>query len=311
MLILFQVCLLLLLFLLFFIGVYSFLQAILRHREARFRLRYMQEGRWHVRMAGWLVRCRPIHKHLQLLLEASQTRIGLGLFLVATVMLLLLGMTVGALFFQSVKGLTVLGGMLGGLPYVVLRFNMIGLRLRNRLEFLPAAEIFYQYYMVSGGKNVRTALQLALSEQRIRQPIRTVFDQLHRNLLTSRDTEESLRLFSMTLGHLWADYFVGMLRVALVEGNDIADNLQDLIKDMRRAQRADQAERNRLLEIRVANFTPILFLGLFLFLNCKINPANAYTYYVLDEAGRNMILDALLLIGISFLMGIYLSMKRM
>jgi hypothetical protein len=231
--------------------------------------------------------------------------------LAATGLLLLLGMTAGSLFFQSVKGTAALGVMLGGAPYIALRFNIISLRLRNRLEFLPAVEIFYQYYMVSGAKNVKTALQLALAEQRIRYPIKAVFEQLQRNLLTSREAEESLRLFSMSLGHMWADYFVGMFRVALLEGNDITDNLKDLIEDMRRAQRSDQAERNRLLEIRVANFTPILFLLLFLSLNFKMNPANAYTYYVLDPEGRNLILDALLLIGASFLMGIYLSMKRM
>lgn len=264
-----------------------------------------------MRFAGWLARYRPVYAHLQLLLEAAQARIGLGLFLAAMGMLLLLGMSAGALFFQSLKGTLVLGAMLGGMPYIILRFNIIGLRLRNRMEFLPAVEIFYQYYMVSGAKNVKTALQLALAEQRIRYPIRTVFEQLQRNLLTSREAEESLRLFSMSLGHMWADYFIGMFRVALLEGNDITDNLKDLIDDMRRAQRTDQAERNRLLEIRVANFTPILFLLLFLFLNFKMNPTNAYTYYVMDSEGRNLILDALMLIGVSFLMGIYLSMKRM
>lgn len=310
-LILAQVCLLVLLYVLFFIGIYSLLQAGLRQRAVRYRLRYKQDGRWHVRFAGWLARYRPVYKHLKLLLEAAQSRIGMGLFLAVSGILLLVGLTVGALFFQSLKGVTLLGGMMGGMPYVALRFNIISIRLRNRLEFLPAVEIFYQYYMVSGSKNVKTALQLVLAEQRIRYPIKTVFDQLHRNLLTSREEEESLRLFTMTLGHVWADYFAGMFRVALLEGNDITENLRDLIEDMRRAQRADQAERNRLLEIRVANFTPILFLALFLFLNFKTNPTNAYTYYVLDAEGRNLILDALLLIGVSFLMGIYLSMKRM
>jgi hypothetical protein len=52
-------------------------------------------------------------------------------------------------------------------------------------------------------------------------------------------------------------------------------------------------------------------LALFLFINFKVNYTNAYYYYVLDPAGRNLILDALLLIFVSFLMGIYLSLRRM
>ena len=59
---------------------------------------------------------------------------------------------------------------------------------------------------------------------------------------------------------------------------------------MRKAQRFDQMERNRLLEIRIANFTPILFLALFLFINFKVNTDNAYLYYMVDPGGRNMIL---------------------
>jgi hypothetical protein len=80
---------------------------------------------------------------------------------------------------------------------------------------------------------------------------------------------------------------------------------------MRRAQRTDQNERNRLLEIRIANFTPILFLLLFVTINIKINPHSAYLHYVVDENGRNMLLDALVIIFGSFIMGIYLSMRRM
>ena len=101
------------------------------------------------------------------------------------------------------------------------------------------------------------------------------------------------------------------LSVALHEGNDVSNNLKDLITDMRKAQRFDQLERNRLLEIRLANFTPIGFLALILIINFKVNYANAYHYYILDPGGRNLLLDALLFIFISFLMGLYLSLRRM
>ena len=99
-----------------------------------------------------------------------------------------------------------------------------------------------------------------------------------------------MRIFSLTLGHTWADYFVGIMRVALTEGSFVGESLKELITDMRKAQRFDQLERNRLLEIRIANFTPILFLALFLFINFKVNTENAYLYYMVDPGGRNMIL---------------------
>ncbi|MBD4104507.1 hypothetical protein GUH66_02605, partial [Xanthomonas citri pv. citri] len=83
------------------------------------------------------------------------------------------------------------------------------------------------------------------------------------------DDEASLRVFSSAVGHVWAEYFANMLRVALTDGAPIAENLKELIADMRRAARADQQERNRLLEIRLANFSPNLFLALFIGINVR------------------------------------------
>ncbi|UJF32545.1 hypothetical protein [Paenibacillus hexagrammi] len=40
----------------------------------------------------------------------------------------------------------------------------------------------------------------------------------------------------------------------------MGESLKELVSDMRKAQRSDQVERNKLLEIRIANFTPIFFL---------------------------------------------------
>jgi hypothetical protein len=97
----------------------------------------------------------------------------------------------------------------------------------------------------------------------------------------------------------------------LREGVDIQESLQELITDMRNAQRLDQAERNRLLEIRVANFSPLLFLVVFLLINYKLDPNQTIQYYVMVPEGRSLILESLLLIFLSFLMGVYLSLKRM
>lgn len=79
---------------------------------------------------------------------------------------------------------------------------------------------------------------------------------------------------------------------------------------MRKAQISEKQERNRLLEIRIANFSPILFLIVFMGVNFKLDAQMAYTYYVLDPEGRDLLLDALLLIFLSFVMGVYLSFGR-
>ncbi len=302
---------LLLLFALIFLLFRHVLLLFVRQRKARFRLQYMRDAKLKNRFSAYLARYDALYRHLSELLESIESRISIGGVVTSTLVLSLAGFVAGAFFFQSFKGVLALTIILGSLPYAMLRMRLLSVRLRTRLEFLPAVEVFYQYYLICGQNNVKAALKMCLEENRILYPMKPVFEQLYRNLMTQRSSEESLRLFTMTLGHVWAEYLSGILRVALMEGNDVSGNLKDLIIDMRKAQRFDQAERNRLLEIRIANFTPILFLALFLGINFKMNYANSYHYYLMDPGGRNLLLDAVLLIFLSFIMGIVLSFRRM
>ena len=302
---------LLLLFVLVYVVVQALLELLIRQRKARFRLHYVKNATVSARLSAYLETWGGIYKHMKELLESVESKLSMQAMLTISLVGLLFGLLAGSLFFQSLKGALIITMIGASLPYLLLRVKLVSVRLRTRLEFLPAVEVFYQSYMMDPNQNMKIALKYCLEENRILYPIKPVFEQLYRHLMTQRDTEESLRIFSLTLGHIWADYFTGIMRVALKEGSFVGDSLKELITDMRKAQRFDQMERNRLLEIRIANFTPIGFMALFMWINFKVNGDNAYLYYVIDPAGRNMILDALLLIFVSFLMGIYLSMRRM
>ncbi|NQX60555.1 hypothetical protein [Paenibacillus qinlingensis] len=302
---------LLLLFVLVYVVCRALLELLIRQHKARIRLHYVRNATVSVRITTYLETWSGIYKHIKELLESVESRLSMQAMLTISLIGLLFGLLIGGVFFQTFKGALIMTLIGASLPYLLLRVKLVSVRLRTRLEFLPAVEVFFQSYMLDPNQNMKIALKYCMEENRILYPIKPVFEQLYRHLMTQRDTEESLRIFNLTLGHIWADYFTGIMRVALKEGSFVGDSLKELITDMRKAQRFDQMERNRLLEIRIANFTPIGFMVLFMWINFKVNADNAYLYYVIDPVGRNMILDALLLIFVSFLMGIYLSMRRM
>ena len=151
--------------------------------------------------------------------------------------------------------------------------------MRSRLDFLPAVEVFYQHYLMAESKNIRHTLAGCLEERRFRVPVRIAFERLFRQLSTNRPPEDALRVFTFSLGHVWGQYFANLLRVGLLEGADISSSLQELIRDMRQAQVLDQAARNRLLEIRIANFSPPILCLLFIMVNFRLNGQQAYYYY--------------------------------
>ncbi|WP_308636086.1 type II secretion system F family protein [Paenibacillus silvisoli] len=299
------------LFCTFFIAVRSFMEIWLHRQQMVSRLHYRRDRGIHERITRFLQRFDAAYRHLSELLESLQLSWRPGSFALTSALLLLIGGSFGALFFQSAKGAVMLGGVLVTAPYMLLRTMLVHRQMKTRIDFLPAVELFYQCCLVSGGRQIRTALQRTVEEKRLLGPMQAVFEQLYRNVSVRGDDEASLRIFAASLGHVWADYFVNIVRAGLSEGHPIAANLKDLITDMRKARRANQQERNKLLEIRIANFSPVLFLLLFVGINFHFNPENAYRYYIADPGGRNLLLNAGMMIFGSFVMGLWLSRKKM
>jgi Flp pilus assembly protein TadB len=220
------------------------------------------------------------------------------------------GFAGGAVVFGSAKGTLMSAGLLMLLPSLWLRSRLASRQLKRRKDLLPALESFYQGYVLSPGRNVRVAIRHAAHSGRLPRHAQTVFERLHAELTVGRDPSESLRLFAASFGSRWADLFTSLIGTALDDGTDIAEGLRELIADMRRARRNDQAERNRLLEIRMASFSPLLFLAVFLTVNFRMDPDMARRHYLLSDAGKEMMLDAFVLIALSFLMGVWLSLRK-
>lgn len=249
--------------------------------------------------------------HITDLLAAVGWSVSPGSFVGLSMFLGGLGLFGGIALFASGGSALLLALIVGGLPYVLLRSRLVSLQMATQLEFLPAVELFYQCYLITGSRHIRVALQKTVEERRLPAEVQAVFAQLYRHLAIKENHEDSLRRFTLAFGHVWADYFGSILNIALAEGHHVGPNLKALIDDMRKAQLANQQERHRLLEIRLANFTPVLFLALFLGINFRMNPAASYQSYVLDPVGRGMLLHALALIFGSLLMGLYLSRRKL
>ncbi|WP_246628228.1 type II secretion system F family protein [Paenibacillus oenotherae] len=275
------------------------------------RLGYNQQNRLYERFNRYLMRYERTYRHLSELLESVQLSIRPGTVVLITSALLAAGTISGAYLFQSLKGVLLFGGVLAALPYALLRMMLVHRQMQTRIDFLPAVELFYQCCLVSGGRQIRIALQRTVEEKRMLGPMQSVFEQLYRNISVRSDDEASLRIFAASLGHVWGDYFVNIVRAGLAEGHPIADNLKELITDMRKARRSNQQERNKLLEIRLANFSPVFFLALFIGINMRYSPANSYLYYVADPQGRDLLLNGIVLIFASFVMGLWLSRKKL
>ena len=301
-----------LLFLLFSTSVYFGLLAWWsgQSRKRRLRVNRGTRGDTVASPPYWRRWSKP-HRHVSDLLLALGWRMSTVGFVVCSLAMGTLGIVVGAIVFQSVRSVLTLLFMLSCTPYLALRMSLMNRQMSTRLEFLPAVELFYQSYLVTGCRHIRIALQKTVEERRLPGEVQAVFDQLYRNLSVKGDDEGSLRRFSLSFGNMWAEYFGNILKIALEEGNNVSDNLQELISDMRKAQLANQVERHRMLEIRLANYTPVLFLGIFMGVNFRLNPSGSYEYYIVDAGGREMLLNALLLLFGSFMMGLYLSRRKL
>jgi len=248
--------------------------------------------------------------HLDDMLRSVRLPLASRWFVLVSLMMGTAGLAAGMLYFATVKGVLIVGLITLLAPYVWLRSRLIGMQFKHRLDLLPAVESFYQLYVLSESKNMLNVLHDVVDGRQLPAGIEPIFRQLYAGLMMHQNRDDCLRVFMHALGGRWSEHLAGMLRYAAQDGTDISDGLRELIADMRQAIRIDHADRNKLLEIRIANFSPVLFLAVFLAVNFRMDAEQAHHYYVVSEIGRNMLLDALMLIGASFAMGIYLSIRR-
>lgn len=300
-------------FLLLFIVIEWSIQLVLQRKTLRARLKSGKAitAKASHSTSGTAKRLLAVKKHLEQLMHSLRLPLKGDHMFSALLGLFIGGLLLGSWIFGTWKGALLLSAMIAALPYLVLRLLLVHRRLEAQIDFLPALESFYQCYLITGERQIKVALARLIEEKVMTGAMKHIFEQLYRNLSVLEDDDESLELFAHALGHIWADYFVQMLKVAMSEGVSISSSLKELIGDMRAARRANEQERHRLLEIRIANFTPLLFLALFIGINMYYNREQSIQYYVHDAGGREMLLHMIVMIFLSFLMGLYLSRKRM
>lgn len=287
---------------------YTFFSFQLTQKQYRKRLKRKEHGK---RLGQSSKLPSALVKHLDLLLASSQLQLSHKQFIFITISLSILGIVLGKLYFTNLSSLLLCSLFFSCLPYCIARSYLVSKRLEAQREFLPAIELFYQYYLITGGMQIKLALGKMIDEKELMNVMQQNFTQLYRNLTLNPNIEYSLSLFNHSTGHRFARYFTQMVLVALQEGVSIKGGLKDLIDDMRKAKKQNETERHRLLEIRIANFTPILFLVFFIGVNMVANTEQAIQAYVYDERGRTLILHSLVLILLSLVMGISISRKKM
>lgn len=305
--------LLVMIFFLLFVVMDWSMQLILQKQTLRTRLR--SGGRQPLQSKEKAVRgsrvIQMLKKHFDQLLHSVRVPLKGDALFSMLAGLMIGGLLLGSWIFGTWKGALLLGAMIAGTPYLVMRLLLVHKRLEAQIDFLPALEAFYQCYLITGERQIKVALARLMEEKMMTGSMRRIFEQLYRNLSVLEDDDESLELFAHALGHIWSDYFVQMLKVAMHEGVTISGSLKELISDMRAARRSNEQERHRLLEIRIANFTPLLFFGLFVGINLYYNREHAIQYYIYDAGGREMLLHMFVMIFLSFIMGLYLSRKKL
>lgn len=222
--------------------------------------------------------------------------------------LALAGGYLGWIWFYSLHAVFVWMLVSGVQPIVILYMLSIRRLLQIRLSFLHAMEVFYQAYVSIPHRNIRVVIAKIVQENRMPAPIRPLFRELNEQLIFGNMS--ALQHFARTFNHEWGYTFAHFLELGMDEGARLDEGLQQFIQDLRDAQASAWLDRNRLLEIRIANFSPPLVLALFISVNYYFNPVAANHAYFQDMHGRMLLMQAVVLMVLSCLMGIWLSMRR-
>jgi hypothetical protein len=241
-------------------------------------------------------------------LLAIHAPISMQVFLTLSLLCFTVGCYLGWIWLYTFRSTLMFGLIAVLLPYLIVRLRLIQVQMRMRLAFLPAIETFYQAYVSVPRRNIRVVLAKLMKEQRLPKVFMPLFYELHEQLVFG-DTL-ALERFANSFKLDWGHTFVQFLDVGLTEGAVLDDALQGFLVDLREAQKAAIEDRNRLLEIRLANFSPALIVLLFIGVNLYFNHDAAVKSYFYDLHGRQLLLQSGLLITSSFAMGIWISLQK-
>lgn len=170
--------------------------------------------------------------------------------------------------------------LFAALPYFIIRFRLITLRLRTQFSFLTEYHKIVQLYQ-STGRDIYYTIMNVVKETDDKILKRT-YMKLLSSLQKARSDKEfahAVMLFSYSINSTFSKRFAKLLMKAHIERVDITLSLMDLNKDIKKRKQDMQTEKTNKLETVLMGYLPIPLFPLLIFCAYRIAGVRDFWFY--------------------------------
>lgn len=184
---------------------------------------------------------------------------------------LLVTVTLTISFLTKRYDFALLAGLLAAtLPYMILRYRIMSVRLDGSLAFMKEFHIFMQLYQKN--KDVyHTIFEVTqtLHDKRLRMNFQKLLSSMQKDR-TEEAFIEAVQLFAFSLHSTYAVRFTNLLVKAYRDNADIIEGLMDVHRDLRKRERDMEVLKTKRIETVILGFMPLVFIPIFIFMALRV-----------------------------------------
>lgn len=307
----------LLIYVLFFTGVYIIvrpnLHDLVRTYRHRARIKRLRE-------AGAVSTDRPVersalYRHIDMLLQSTwkyYTERTPANFIILTVSLFLSGFSVYARYAGRVLFSLACAVFTALIPYICLWLYLQIIRSQTSYQLVPAVSQLLGSYRVCSCNIYFAVIETIrkLDDNYLKKAFIALANKIQ-NRKNDRDIEDAVELFVFRIQTSWAKQLGVLLLDALVDGRNIEQSLSNIVADMKDGQNIIEEERSNSQETIYLGFLPLfLFPGSILFMQAMGGQFRLLTYQFATSAGLTSFLVALFLCFAAFVTALVLRKPK-
>ncbi|MCM3032959.1 hypothetical protein ACWCQ1_51340 [Streptomyces sp. NPDC002144] len=255
-----------------------------------------------------------LYEHIELTLSSLQKKHGRNQvfnFFFLTCIIFVVSFIFLFVFLQELIVALLLSVIFAIIPYLLMRFLLINLRIRTSIAFYEMSNVLLQNYQVSNRDIYYTVFNT--SKETKNNTMKKILMKLLSALQKERTEEEfkkAVKIFAYTINSTPAKRFSKLLEKAHLENADISISLRSLQDDIKKRKQDMEKEKTDKMETVFMGYLPIVMLPICFYMMMQFSSGRDVWYYFFQKTPITLFAICLVMAISSALTAFLLSKPR-
>lgn len=255
-----------------------------------------------------------LYEHIELTLSSLNKKHGRNQvfnFIFLSCVILVVSFAFLYILLQELIVTTLLSIIFALLPYLLMRFLLVNLRIKTSLAFYEMSNVLLQNYQVANRDIYYTIFNT--SKEIKNNAMKKILMKLLSSLQKERTEEEfkkAVKIFAYTINSTPAKRFSKLLEKAHLENADISMSLRSLQDDIKKRKQDMEKEKTDKMETVFMGYLPVMMLPICFYMMMQFSSGRDIWYYFFQKTPITLFAICLIMALTSALTAFILSKPR-